>query len=260
MHTAPPTILGHPSSTVVKEGEGAYFICQFRGPSYPVSQIQWLRNKVAIPARTFLTQDDQADGPILYPVVSSSVDANGGVGVGGSRDSDQQKPLARFVSFPENGTLKIEPVELTDAGDYTCEIMTPGYMTVESRSAQLFVTGMPTKNRTASKMKTYSILFQNHKLFILYWCSGGGTAHRNKLYKQNWSLVLLLSLLLYFLLHIYPLAVLFKGSTSYFWRGQLTTLRLETAFALLLLRQTTQYLKLFCSMSYYSFLARLLGI
>ncbi|ODN06678.1 Tyrosine-protein kinase-like otk [Orchesella cincta] len=145
--TTPPTILGHPSSTVVKEGEEAYFICQFRGPSYPVSQIQWLRNKVPIPARTFLTQDDQADGPILYPVVSSSVDASGGniIGSGGvgsssGGGSDQQKPLARFISFPENGTLKIEPVELTDVGDYTCEIMTPGYMTVESRPAQLFVT------------------------------------------------------------------------------------------------------------------------
>ncbi len=132
----------------MKEGESAYFMCQFRGPSYPVSQIQWLRNKVLIPARTFLTQDDQADGPILYPVVSSSIDGSssssgitgGNMGIVGG--SDQQKPFIRFVSFPENGTLKIEPVELTDVGDYTCEIMTPGYMTVESRPAQLFVTGM----------------------------------------------------------------------------------------------------------------------
>lgn len=127
----------------MKEGETAYFICEFRGPSYPVSQIQWVRNKVAIPARTFLTQDDQADGPILYPVVSSAIDVNSGGSSSLSGSSDQQKPFTRFVSFPENGTLKIEPVELTDAGDYTCEIMTPGYMTVESRPAQLFVTGMP---------------------------------------------------------------------------------------------------------------------
>lgn len=134
----------------MKEGEAAYFMCQFRGPSYPVSQIQWLRNKVPVPARTFLTQDDQADGPILYPVVSSVIDGiegnNNNMIVGsrgvGSSGSDQQKPFTRFVSFPENGTLKIEPVELTDVGDYTCEIMTPGYMTAESRPAQLFVTGM----------------------------------------------------------------------------------------------------------------------
>lgn len=91
-------------------------MCQFRGPEYPISQIRWLRNRVPIHV------SDRGNQDYHHPV-------------------GDQLP-ERVLSFPENGTLKIESVQMSDAGDWSCEITTPGHPPVESRPAQLFVTGM----------------------------------------------------------------------------------------------------------------------
>jgi hypothetical protein len=117
----------------------AFFMCQFQGAKFPISQIRWLRNRVPIPMTTY-PNHNAANSHNIAREVSTSHHHHyhpTSLAVTGAGDQLPQ----RIISFPENGTLKIEPVEMTDAGDYTCEISTPGH-SVESRPAQLFVTGL----------------------------------------------------------------------------------------------------------------------
>lgn len=129
--TAPPTIFGHPLSTIAEEGETAVFMCQFRGAEVPLSQIRWMKNRQPIhvlPGTNLETLHHyQNQNPMTLAVGSPH---------------QQQQRQQRFTSYPENGTLKIDSVQMTDGGDYTCEIITPGHPPVESRPAQLFVTGI----------------------------------------------------------------------------------------------------------------------
>ena len=118
METGPPSILGHPLSTIAEEGEGTKFVCQFKGPDFPISRVQWLRNHIPIPI------PKETNHP-------------------STRDDHSHHQRVR--NHEHNATLVINPVQLTDAGAYTCEIITPGFPTVRSRPAQLIVTGIHNK-------------------------------------------------------------------------------------------------------------------
>jgi len=113
----PPSILGHPLSTVAEEGDVTKFLCQFRGADFPVSRVRWLRNLIPVPQET------------IHPSAS--------------RNDHPHHP--RIRNHEQNATLVISPVQLSDVGNYTCEIITPGFPPVLSRPAQLIVTGIHNK-------------------------------------------------------------------------------------------------------------------
>jgi hypothetical protein len=113
--TDPPSILGHPLSTVAEEGESTKFVCQFKGPDFPISRVQWLRNLVPIPI------PKEANHPSTR---------------------EEQAHHQRIRNHEHNATLAIKPVVLGDSASYVCEIITPGFPAVRSRPAQLIVTGM----------------------------------------------------------------------------------------------------------------------
>jgi hypothetical protein len=118
--TAPPTIFGqHPLSTTAVEGETVFFMCQFRGAEYPVSQIRWRKNK-----------------QLMVTLPYSGYRHHRPMTLTGGDDFPQRARV-----FPENGTLKIDSVSLGDSSNYSCEVITPGHPPVESRPSQLFVTG-----------------------------------------------------------------------------------------------------------------------
>lgn len=110
-----PSIVGHPLSTFAEEGETATFVCQFKGPDFPITRVQWWKNVLPIP------------GEIKTSDLLSLVDVGDG---------------SRIRNFENNVTLVISPVRMTDAGEYACEIMSPGFPPIRSRPAQLFVKGI----------------------------------------------------------------------------------------------------------------------
>lgn len=96
-----------------------------------MSHIRWMKNRILIHHVPAATPGRRNLGHHQNPIA-----------LGVSSPHEEAQFSQRAFLFPENGTLKIESVQLNDAGDYTCEVITDGHPPVESRPAQLFVTGI----------------------------------------------------------------------------------------------------------------------
>ncbi|KFD50891.1 hypothetical protein M513_08204 [Trichuris suis] len=97
----PPVIERHPSSLEVEEGSDARMDCSFRGNEYPVTLIEWEKDQ------TLIAQAKHRSAHRHY--------------------------------FPDNGTLFIRSVTVSDAGEYTCIVKTHEQHVVYSQPALLRV-------------------------------------------------------------------------------------------------------------------------